>query len=191
MSKDRRHSVETPANQPTSVAQRVAVCLATGFGICRLTPAPGTVGTALFGLPVAWGVGQLPGIAWQLAATIAVALVGIPLTTAANRALGGGKDHQAIVWDEIAAMPILFLLVPMSNWKVAIVGFALFRFFDILKPPPARQLERLPEGVGIMADDVMAAVYAAAVLLLLAWLDDRAALHLLAAFPADTLRLAG
>jgi phosphatidylglycerophosphatase A len=132
-------------------------------------------------MPWAWAVGQLPGIGWQLLAVLVVVLVGIPLATAANRALGIAKDHQAIVWDEIAAMPIVFLLVPLANWKVALAGFALFRFFDILKPPPARQLERLPEGLGIMADDLMAAIYACAVLGLLAWLDTRASWLLLAA----------
>jgi phosphatidylglycerophosphatase A len=68
----------------------------------------------------------------------------------------------------------------MSNWKLAVLGFALHRFFDILKPPPARQLERLPEGLGIMADDVMAAIYAAAMMLLISWVDHRAAFDLLA-----------
>ena len=121
---------------------------------------PGTVGTALFGLPFAWAVGQLHGVGWQIVAILVAVLVGIPLTTAANRALGAAKDHQAIVWDEIASMPIVFLLVPLANWKVALAGFVLHRIFDISKPPPARQLERLPEGLGIMADDLMAAVYA-------------------------------
>src|SRR5687767_7483930 len=131
---------------PASVRQRIAVCLATGFGLCRVVPAPGTVGTALFGLPFAWAVGQLPGPFWQiLAITVAVA-VGVPLATAANRALGEAKDHQAIVWDEVASMPVVFLLLPMSNWRVALVGFVLHRVFDISKPPPARQFEQLPEG---------------------------------------------
>jgi phosphatidylglycerophosphatase A len=57
-------------------------------------------------------------------------------------------------------MPIVFLGVPLDSWTVALVGFALHRLFDVSKPPPARQLERLPDGIGIMADDVAAAVYA-------------------------------
>jgi phosphatidylglycerophosphatase A len=156
---------------PMSRLQRLAVCLATGFGVCRIVPAPGTVGTALFGLPFAWAVAQLHSVGWQIVAIAVVVLVGIPLTTAANRALGAAKDHQAIVWDEIASMPIVFLLVPLVNWRVALAGFVLHRVFDISKPPPARQLERLPEGVGIMADDLMAAVYACIALGILAWLD--------------------
>ncbi len=165
---------------PVSLRQRLAVCLATGLGVCLVVPAPGTVGTALFGLPLAWAVGQLPGIGWQLLAIVVVVLAGVSLTTAANRALGTAKDHQAIVWDEIASMPVVFLLVPLANWKIAVAGFALHRFFDILKPPPARQLERLPEGLGIMADDLMAAIYASAVLGLFSWLDGKAGWELLA-----------
>jgi phosphatidylglycerophosphatase A len=156
---------------PKSFYERIAVCLATGFGVCRAVPAPGTVGTALFGLPLAWAVGQIHGLGWQIAAILTAVLVGIPLTTAANRALGAAKDHQAIVWDEIASMPVVFLLVPLAHWPVALAGFFLHRGFDIWKPPPARQLERLPEGVGIMADDLMAAIYAGLALAVLAWVD--------------------
>ena len=50
--------------------------------------------------------------------------------------------------------------VPLDSWAIAVAGFALHRLFDISKPPPARQLERLPDGLGIMADDMAAAVYA-------------------------------
>jgi phosphatidylglycerophosphatase A len=167
--------------KPTSLLQRIAACLATGFGICRVVPAPGTVGTALFGLPFAGAVGQLHDVGWRIAAIAAAVLVGIPLTTVANRALGAAKDHGAIVWDEIASMPVVFALVPLSNWKVALVGFVLHRIFDVWKPPPARQLEKLPEGVGIMADDLMAAVYAGVVLGILAWVDGSAGWGLLAA----------
>jgi phosphatidylglycerophosphatase A len=76
-------------------------------------------------------------------------------------------------------MPIVFLAVPMTSWKIAAVGFALHRLFDISKPPPARQMERLPEGWGVMADDLMAAIYACLALWGLAWLDARAGWRLL------------
>jgi phosphatidylglycerophosphatase A len=101
------------------------------------------------------------------------------MTTSANRALGSEKDHQAIVWDEIASLPIVFLLVSMANWQIAVAGFALHRLFDISKPPPAKQLERLPEGWGVMADDLMAAIYAGVLLWGLAWFDARAGWGLL------------
>jgi phosphatidylglycerophosphatase A len=160
-------------------SQQLAVLLATGFGVGLIAPAPGTAATAVLGLPLAWAAGQLPGIGWQIVAIGIAVLVGVPLTTSANRALGAEKDHQAIVWDEIASVPIVFLLVPMANWKIAAAGFALHRLFDITKPPPARQLERLPEGWGVMADDVMAAIYAGLALWGLAWLDARTDLRLL------------
>ena len=149
-----------------------SVWLATGLGIGLFVPAiPGSVGAAVFGLPLAWAIGRLPGIGWQIAAIIALNLIGIPAATAAGRALGGKKDNQAIVWDEIATMPIVFLLVPFSNWRVALLGLLLHRAIDIAKPPPASQLERLPDGLGVMADDWIAGAYACAVLAGLAWAD--------------------
>jgi phosphatidylglycerophosphatase A len=160
-------------------SQQLAVWLATGLGLGLATPAPGTVATAVWGLPLAWLAGQLPGVGWQIVAIGVAVLLGVPATTAANRALGVEKDNQAIVWDEIASLPIVFLLVPMTNWKIAVAGFALHRLFDISKPPPARQLERLPEGWGVMADDLMAAIYAGVVLWGFAWLDARAGWRLL------------
>jgi phosphatidylglycerophosphatase A len=169
-----------PSPQPLPTFARIAILLTTGFGICRVVPAPGTVGTALFGLPFAWAVGQLPGPLWQILAIGAAVGIGVPLTTAANRALGKAKDHQAIVWDEIASMPVVYLLAPMVNWRVSLAGFVLHRVFDISKPPPARQLEQLPEGVGIMADDLMAAIYAGIALAALAWLEQSAGWSFLA-----------
>ena len=128
---------------------------------------------------MAWAIGQLPGVGWQILVIAALFLIGVPLTTAAGRALGGKTDNQAIVWDEIVTMPIVFLWVPLANWNVALAGFLLHRLMDITKPPPAGQLERLPDGLGVMADDLMAAVYASGLLAGLAWLDHRAGWMLL------------
>jgi phosphatidylglycerophosphatase A len=125
----------------------------------------------VLGSLLAWGIGFLPGIGWQSLVIGALLLVGVPLCTAAGRSLGRGKDPGAIVWDEIVTVPMVFLFVPMLNWKVALAGFALHRLFDITKPPPARQLEALPDGLGVMADDVVAATYAGAALYFIAWLD--------------------
>lgn len=149
----------------------IAVLLATGIGVGLWTPAPGTVASVVWGLPFAWLVAQLPGIGWQGLAVAAAVLCGVPLTSLANRGLGIQKDHPAIVWDEIASLPIAFLLVPLTNWRIAVAGLVLFRLFDIVKPPPARQLERLPAGWGIMADDVVAAMFAGLALWGLARLD--------------------
>jgi phosphatidylglycerophosphatase A len=148
-----------------------AVLLATGLGLGLISPAPGTVCSLVWGLPLAWAIGHLPGTLWQAAAILVLNLIGVPLATAAGRALGGEKDNQAIVWDEIATVPLVFLFVPITSWKVAIIGYALHRLLDITKPPPARQLERLPDGLGVMADDWMAGIYACALMAGLAWVD--------------------
>src|SRR5262249_40251031 len=112
-------------------------------------------------------------------AIIAANLVGIPLATLAGRVLGGEKDNQAIIWDEIATVPLAFLLLPLTNWRIALAGFAMHRFMDITKPPPARQLEHLPEGLGVMADDWIAGIYACLLTGGLAWLDRHFGLMLL------------
>ena len=150
------------ASEPKSSVgffDRVATWVATGFGVGLVVPAPGTIGTAIWGLPLAWAVGQLPGIGWQIGAIVIAITVGIPMATAAGKGLGGEKDDQSIIWDEIATTPIVFLLVPLTNWKIAVAGFVAHRLFDITKPPPARQLEHLPEGLGVMADDWIAGIY--------------------------------
>ena len=152
-------------------SNRFAVWLATGLGLGLIAPAPGTFGAAVWGLPLAWAIGQLPGTVWELVAILAVNLVGVPLATAAGRALGGEKDNQAIIWDEIATMPVVFVLVPLTNWRIALAGFAVHRLMDITKPPPAQQLEQLPDGLAVMADDWMAAIYACLLMSGLAWLD--------------------
>lgn len=147
------------------LSDRLALLLATGCGLGYSPVAPGTVGS-LAGLPLAWGIHHLP--LWGQVTTAALCfVVGIPICTVAARVLGL-KDPGAVVFDEIAAFPVLFLVNPI-NVKTGIVGFVLFRVFDILKPWPARQLEKLPGGLGIMADDLAAAVYAAAVM----WCIDR------------------
>jgi phosphatidylglycerophosphatase A len=160
---------DSDANSSVGFFPRIATWLATGFGLGLVAPAPGTFGTAIWGLPLAWAIGQLPGVGWQICAIVVANLVGIPLATAAGRVLGGKKDNQAIIWDEIATMPIVFLLVPLTNWKIALAGFFAHRLCDITKPPPARQLEHLPEGLGVMADDWIAGIYACLLMGALAW----------------------
>jgi phosphatidylglycerophosphatase A len=153
----------TPSSQPP--ARSIAAFIATGFGLGLITRAPGTVGAAVEGLPLAWAISWLPWPLWQAVAVALLFAFGVPLCTRAGRALGGSKDNQAIIWDEIITVPAVFLLVKLANWKIALAGFLLHRLFDITKPPPCAQLERLPEGLGVMADDLMAAVYAAVTLL--------------------------
>ena len=156
--------------------------VATGLGFGLAPFMPGTFG-ALWGLPLTWAIYQIPALgpcpAWavQALAIAGLFVLGVPLCSAAASQLGK-KDPSAVVYDEIATMPIVFFLLPLPPtgiWPiwVWVAGFVLHRIFDITKPPPARQLERLPTGLGIMADDTAAAVYACVTLHLLVWIVGR------------------
>lgn len=70
----------------------------------------------------------------------------------------GQKDDKRIVIDEVCGMLLLYLLIPPSRLYI-IIGFILFRLFDVLKPYPAKKLEKLPRSLGIMSDDILAALY--------------------------------
>lgn len=128
--------------------------------------APGTAGSlaalALFAF-VRW-IG-LP--AFELAMILAVLIVGIWAANGAERALGR-KDPGPVVIDEVLGMLITLALLPVSLGGV-LLGFLLFRLFDVVKPYPAGRLEHLPGGYGIMLDDAMAGVYSYLVLRLCMW----------------------
>ena len=160
-------SISENPHQPTvrsrSFREAAAVWIATGFGIGRAPAAPGTFGS-LLGLPAAWMLARCEALPVQFAVIVGVAGVGVPIVSVALRNLGRGKDPGCIVWDEVSGQLLTFALVPRVGWATLAVGFLLFRLFDITKPPPARQLERLPEGLGVMADDWAAGLYACAVL---------------------------
>jgi phosphatidylglycerophosphatase A len=85
-------------------------------------------------------------------------LAGIPAASRVAQA-AAVKDPQFVVIDEVAGQLIALIAVPLA-WKTFLAGFILFRVFDILKPPPVRQLERLPGGTGIVLDDVAAGIFA-------------------------------
>lgn len=104
-------------------------------------------------------------VAVAIALTILVIAVGIPAATRFAQATGK-KDPQSVVIDEVAGQLLTLIAVPVT-WKSLLAGFILFRGFDIVKPPPVRNLERLPQGTGIMLDDVGAGVYAFLVIQLL------------------------
>jgi phosphatidylglycerophosphatase A len=110
-------------------------------------------------LPATWAVP-----ANILLAILAVA-IGIPAATRVARA-SQVKDPQFVVIDETAGQLITLIGAPLA-WKSFLAGFILFRVFDIVKPPPVRQLERLPEGTGIVVDDVAAGLYGLAVMQIL------------------------
>ena len=101
----------------------------------------------------------------------AINALGVPICTRAARLLGRGSDPGAIVYDEAASLPLALLVVPGADRTAGLllVTFALHRVFDIWKPFPCRQLERLPAGLGIMADDWGAAAWVALVLAVGRW----------------------
>lgn len=142
-----------------------ATLVATFFGAGRLRPGPGTWGS-LATVLLWWGLSRWVSPHMQpMAATVLAALVtiiGIPAATRVARA-SGQKDPQFVVIDEAAGQLVTLIAVPVS-WKSLLLGFILFRGFDIVKPPPVRQLERLPEGLGIVVDDIGAGLYALAIM---------------------------
>ena len=145
-----------------------ATLVATFFGIGRLKPGPGTWGSVATVLLWALASSKIPVAhrTWAtIMAAVAVTLIGIPAATLVARATGG-KDPQFVVIDEVAGQLITLIAVPLG-WKTPLAGLILFRVYDILKPFPIRRLERLPEGSGIVLDDVGAGLYALAVMHLL------------------------
>jgi phosphatidylglycerophosphatase A len=137
-------------------AHPVATLIATGLGSGYSPLAPGTAGSAV-GLLLFWPVARLP-LGWQAALTVAVFAAGVAAASHLARRLGI-EDPGVVVIDEVVGMWITLLALPLTPFTVA-VGFFAFRAMDVWKPWPARQLEHLHGGWGIMADDVMAGVYA-------------------------------
>jgi phosphatidylglycerophosphatase A len=159
------------ANAPDKLARTVLTdpvhILAFGFGTGLSPVAPGTVGS-LVGVLFAWLTLDL-GLPLQLGVAAAISLAGIWICGESARRIGV-HDHGGIVWDEIAGMYITLLAAPptVAGW---ILAFVLFRAFDIAKPWPIRDLDhRLGGGVGIMLDDLAAALYALILLALYGWL---------------------
>jgi phosphatidylglycerophosphatase A len=181
-------STESDSVIPSSRSNpHISILLATWFGLGYLPKAPGTWGSA-GGVALAllmswlgfrsiktvteyfpgknfWTWGLLPGYGEVLIAVI-ITIVGVIVADRAAK-YAQIKDPHWVVIDEVSGQLItyyLFFWITPLNWKSWLLGFILFRLFDIWKPFPARQLERLPGGWGIMADDWMAGIYAAIVL---------------------------
>ena len=132
----------------------------TGLGTGLSPVAPGTVGS-LAALAV-YIFSPLQGDSLGLYLLI---LIGFPLGVWATGTLAGpfNRDPRRAVWDEFVGMWVTCLLVPKEEiWMVG--AFCCFRFFDVVKPWPIRRLERLPGGLGIMSDDLLAGVYGAVLL---------------------------
>jgi phosphatidylglycerophosphatase A len=189
---------------------RLALALATVFGVGYIPKAPGTFGSLIgvilaviahpitlllvsgdagFGMPMVHGLSA--SVLSLLPAPVVLLVCAAIGVWSASRAaeFSGSKDPQHIVIDEVSGqhLTLMLALTPLAlpaqfthnpdfvgyaiyfalsllNWKYLLAGFILFRVFDIWKPYPVRRLEKLPRGWGIMADDWMAAIYAALVL---------------------------
>ena len=143
---------------------RLVIFIATGFGAGYLPKMPGTAGAGLgIGL---WLVLQQAG-AWEWAAYGIAVLLAIWIAGAAERLLGR-PDPQCVVIDEIVGMPLALVgIAPV--WWLVLTGFAAFRLFDIWKPFPIRQSQKLPGGWGIVVDDLLAGGVACAVTHAVAW----------------------
>ena len=145
-----------------------ATQVSTFFGIGRIKPGPGT--WASVATVILWAVSShaipVASRTWStILAAALVALIGIPAATRVARA-SGLKDPQFVVIDEVAGQLVALIAVPLA-WKTFLAGLILFRVFDILKPFPIRRLERLPEGTGIVVDDLGAGFYALIIMHLL------------------------
>ncbi len=148
-------------NQPTvrsrSLAIALAVAVASGFGAGYSPIASGTVGT-LWGVVMVWWMHGHLSWPWQIPLYLALSFLAVPFCHVAEQRFGV-KDDQRIVADEFLTFPLCMIGLPLQ-WETVLLAFITHRLFDILKPPPARTLQRLPGGWGIVVDDAIASVYA-------------------------------
>jgi phosphatidylglycerophosphatase A len=143
--------------------KNIWVLLATGFGLGLSPVASGTFG-ALLGVPLAVALFSfITPAQWPVQAVAALLLVAVsvPICDNAEKALGGKKDDGRIVADEYLTMPLVLIGLPLHPVMLG-VAFVSHRVFDILKPWPARGLQRLPGGLGITIDDFFSSLYALA-----------------------------
>ncbi|MBK9241014.1 MAG: phosphatidylglycerophosphatase A [Acidobacteria bacterium] len=143
--------------------KQLGMGIATVGGVGFFPVAPGTVGSAVGVVIYMLTRGWTPMA--QFAVLAGITIVGIWAASVAEVALKR-EDPGPVVIDEVAGQLLTLFLTGVA-WKGAIVGFLIFRVLDIIKPPPARQFERLHGGLGIMADDLMAGLYGLGLMMLL------------------------
>jgi phosphatidylglycerophosphatase A len=138
--------------------------LGTFFYLGYAPKGPGTAGS-LGALALAWVIHFYTGISGVWIGVLGILLIAPAIWSAGRMAKDtGSKDPQVVVIDEVVGQWIALAGATTLNWKSWLAAFALFRLFDIWKPPPVRQLEKIPGGAGIVLDDAMAGIYAALVL---------------------------
>lgn len=157
----------TTQKLPRSIWTNPIHFVACGFGIGALPLMPGTYAT-LAAIPLYLLIAKLP-LTIYITITIALNILGIWLCGVTNRDFGT-KDHPAAVWDEIAAFLIVMIGVPVT-WYYIVLGFALFRLFDIWKPGPIGWVDRnVHGGLGVMLDDILAALFSLVILQVIVFL---------------------
>ncbi len=150
---------------------RLALAIATWFGCGYAPKAPGTTGSAA-AIAIAWLLARYAGWEAPWFGVLALALCAPAVWAAgATARIAKKEDPNIVVVDEVAGQWIALAGATALNWKSFLLAFLLFRLFDIRKPPPVRQCERLPGGLGIMADDVAAGLLSALVLFLAGWFN--------------------
>ncbi len=136
--------------------------LAFGMGSGLSPVAPGTTGT-LAAIPFAWLMAEYLSLPGYLAVTLFALVIGFWICGRSSEMLGV-HDHRGIVWDEFVGYFVTMIAVP-TEWYWYLLGFFLFRFFDVIKPWPAHYFDnRIHNGIGIVMDDVVAGFYALAVM---------------------------
>ena len=142
--------------------------VATACHVGHIKPGPGSWGSAI-GVVLWLLTERTAGESWRVLSVFGIAVLltalGIRASTLVAR-VTGVEDPPFVIVDEIVGQLFALIGVPVT-WKAAVAGFLFFRLFDITKPFPVRRLERLPEGVGIVIDDIAAGLYSLAVLHLL------------------------
>ena len=151
---------------PRAVWTDPMLFIACGFGVGAMPWMHGTFGT-LVGVVFYLILNRLPLLLYVLIA-IVLLVIGVFITDTANRTLDV-CDHPAVVWDEIVGFLFVMVAIP-QRWYFILLGFILFRVFDIWKPWPIKAVEKLPGGLGVMADDFVAAIGAWIVLWIIVWL---------------------
>ncbi len=138
----------------------IAYMLATGLFVGKIPKIPGTAGTlvGVFPILIYWMRGGEYQLINQIAITLAVFFLGVWASTVVVETLKDGKDPEYIVIDEIAGY-MVSMIGFFPSIQHLFLAFVIFRIFDILKPPPIKWFEKLPSGLGIMADDIIAGVY--------------------------------
>ncbi len=157
-----REIFETARNLP--VGKKAAIVAATLLGVGMVPKAPGTFGT-MAAIPLVFALSEI-SFSYKLLVLICISAFAIWVSDL-HAGIVGHSDPQEVVIDEVAGFLWATSFVPFS-WFNVIAGFCLFRLFDIIKPFPVKSAEKLKGGFGIVADDLLAGIYAMAVLFLAA-----------------------